>query len=152
MAVESLSPILFESVSNVTSTPSVELGTERTYAGESYRYIHHCGIATAAVGLGLIRPASAAAGLYSASVSSVSGDVCVGFIKHAQMAANQYGWALTRGLVTVAVSSGASTVAAGAVALGVNGVIATHTSGLPCGQLTTTIVSGNSGALYVQLS
>jgi hypothetical protein len=152
MAVESLSPILFESVSNVTSTPSVELGTERKYAGETYRYIHHCGIATAAVGLGLTRPASAFAGLYSASVSSASGDVCVGFIKHAQMTPNQYGWALIRGLVTVAVSSGASSVAAGAIALGANGVVATHTSGLPCGQLLTAIVSGNSGSLYVQVS
>jgi hypothetical protein len=146
-----LAPIFFKGISNVSAVPDVELGTEREESGEIYRYVFNCGGSTAGVGVGLIRPASAAAGLYSCSVSSVSGDMCLGFVKHVAIPASEYGWALKNGLVTVAVASGASSVAAGAVALGVNGVIATHTSGLPVGQLTTAIVSGNSGALRVQL-
>lgn len=149
MAVGSISPVMFESVSAVTATPSVEVGSKRTVAGEDYVYIFNCGVSTASVGIGLIRPASAFAGIYSCSVSSVSGDQCTGFVKHADIPTLNYGWAMKRGLVTVSVSSFASTVAAGAVALGVNGVIATHTSGYAIGQITTAIVSGNSGALLV---
>lgn len=144
MTVENISPVQFESVSAVTATPSVELGTERTVAGQKYVYIHNCGISTASVGYGLVRPASAAAGLYSCSVSSVSGDQCIGFVKHADIPTLYYAWALTDGLVGLQVSSGASTVAAGAVGLGINGNIATHTVGYAVAQVLTQVVSGNS--------
>ena len=36
MGVHSVGPVVFESVSNVTATPSVELGTQRMYLGEIY--------------------------------------------------------------------------------------------------------------------
>lgn len=151
MSVENISPVFFETVSHVTASPKVALGTERVVAGEAYRYVHNAGGGTAGVGSGLNRPASAAAGLYSAAVSSVSGDMCVGFVKHVAIPSGEYGWALTRGLVTVAISSSASSVSTGAVGLGAAGAIATHTVGHVVGQITTAIVSGNSGALYVQL-
>lgn len=147
-----LSPVFFKGISMVTATPDVALGTIREESGELYRYIYNAGGAATGTGVGLIRPASAFAGLYSCSVSSASGDMCLGFVKHVTIPAGEYGWALINGLVTVAVASGASTVAAGAVALGANGVIATHTSGMPVGQILTAIVSGNSGSLRVQLS
>jgi hypothetical protein len=152
MAVESLSPILFESVSNVTATPSVELGTERTVAGEKYVYVYNAGGAATGTGVGLSRPASAAAGLYSCSASSLAGDLCLGFVKHATIGSGQYGWALVRGRVTVAVSSFISTQSAAPKQLGADGAIATLVAGgYPVGELTTIIVSGNSGALYVNL-
>ncbi|HLO97652.1 MAG TPA: hypothetical protein VK171_03565 [Fimbriimonas sp.] len=146
-----ISPVFFKGISMVTATPDVALGTLREESGEIYRYVYNCGIAATGTGVGLIRPASAAAGLYSVSVSSVSGDACLGFVKHVSIPASEYGWALINGLVTIAIASGASTVAAGCLGLGANGACATHTAGMPVGQITTQIVSGNSGALRVQL-
>jgi len=151
MSVESIAPVLFESVSAVTATPSVELGTERVVAGEKYIYVHNCGTGSTGVGVGLIRPASAFAGLYSCSVSSASGDMVVGFVKHATIPTLNYGWALTDGAVTVAISSSASSLAAGPVGVGANGAVATHTIGYAVGQITTAIVSGNSGLLRVKI-
>ena len=153
MTVQSIAPIMFESVSAVTATPSVELGTERTEAGEKYVYVYNAGGTTAAKGFGLSRPASAAAGLYSASVSAASGDVCVGFVKHADIGAGSYGWALKRGLVTIAVASSASDQSAGVKAIGGGtGKVVTHAAAyFPVGELTTAVVSGNSGALFVNL-
>jgi hypothetical protein len=147
----SLSPVFFSGISMVTAVPAAALGTIREESGELYRYVHNAGIAATGTGVGLIRPASAFAGIYSCSVSSASGDMCLGFVKHVTIPAAEYGWALINGVVTVAVASNASTVAAGAVALGANGVIATHTVGLPVGQILTQIVSGNSGLLRVQV-
>jgi hypothetical protein len=147
-----LTPIFFKGISNVTATPDVALGTERIENGEKYIYVYNCGGNTAAVRLGMSRPVSAAAGLYSGSVSSISGDLCLGFVKHVAIPAGEYGWALTRGLVDVSVASSASDQAAGPKALGPLGLVATHAAGYFCiGELTTAIVSGNTGALYVNL-
>jgi hypothetical protein len=153
MAVESLSPVLFESVSAVTSTPSVEVGTERTVAGEKYVYVYNPGGAATGVGVGLSRPASASAGMYSLTASSASGDLAVAFVKHATIGAAQYGWALRKGLVTVAVASGASSQSAGIKGLGANGLVATYITGAHAipGELLTAIVSGNSGSLYINI-
>jgi hypothetical protein len=154
MSVESVSPILFEGVSAVTTTPSVELGSTRTVAGERYVYVYNAGGAATGVGVGLSRPVSAAAGIYSLSASSISGDVCGGFVKHVTIGAGQYGWALTKGLVNVAVSSFASSQSAGPKVLGANGAIATagiSTGDYTIGELTTLIVSGNSGMLLVMI-
>lgn len=147
-----VSPVFFKSISMVTAVPDVELGTERVESGEVYRYVYNCGGNTAAVRLGVSRPASAAAGLYSVSVSSVSGDMPLGFVKHVAIPSGEYGWVLKRGKVEVAVASSASDQAAGAKALGAAGLVATLGAGyFAIGEMTTAIVSGNSGSLYVNL-
>jgi hypothetical protein len=152
MGFYSASPILFESISAVTATPSVDVGTVRTHDGEKYVYVYNAGGAATGTGVGLSRPASCAAGMYSCSASSISGDLCIGFVKHATIGAAQYGWALTRGRVNVAVASAASDQSAGPKALGANGLVATIAAGYyPVGELNTAIVSGNSGYLYVNL-
>jgi hypothetical protein len=152
MSVGNISPIFFKGISNVTAVADVELGTKRTEAGEDYVYVYNCGGNTAAVRLGVSRPASAYAGLYSVSVSSVSGDLPVGFVKHVAIPSEEYGWVLTRGLVSVSVASSASDQAAGAKALGALGLVATLGAGYaPIGELTTAIVSGNTGTLRVAL-
>jgi len=147
-----LSPIFMKSISMVTAVADVELGTERVESGEKYRYVFNCGIAATGTGVGLIRPASAFAGLYSCSVSSVSGDACLGFVKHVSIPAAEYGWALIQGVITVAIASSVSTPAAGCLGLGANGAVATHSAGMPVGQSLAAIGSGNSGALRVQLA
>lgn len=150
MTVQNISPIMFDGVSMVTATPKHELGTERVVSGEKYRLVYNCGGHTAAQGKAMSRPASAAAGLYSGSVSSVSGDMILGFVKHVDIPSGEYGWVLTQGLVTVAVASSASSQDAGTKAIGAAGLVATLGAGYaPIGELTTAIVSGNSGALRV---
>lgn len=152
MAVSNLAPVVFESVSAVTATPSVEVGTERTVAGEKYVYIYNASGSTISTGKGVSRPVSCAAGLYSVAIGSALGDVPVGWIKHADVPTLNYGWALKRGLVTVAVASNASDQSAGPKAMGAAGIVSTYAAGLyPIGELNTLIVSGNSGALFLNL-
>ncbi len=147
-----ISPVYFKPVSLVTAVPETALGQVREESGEIYIYVHNAGVAATGVGVGLSRPASAAAGLYSCSASALAGDLCIGFVKHASIPAAEYGWALKRGLVTVAVASSASSQSASPKQLGANGVIATlGAGGWPVGELTTIVVSGNSGSLYVNL-
>lgn len=147
-----ISPVFFKPISLVTAVPEVALGTVREESGEQYIYVCNAGGAATGVGVGLSRPASAAAGLYSCSASSLAGDLCIGFVKHASIPAAEYGWALKRGLVTVAVASSVSSQSAAPKQLSTNGTIATLVAGgVPVGELTTIIVSGNSGSLYVAL-
>lgn len=154
MALESVSPILFETVSAVTLTPSSQLGMERTVAGEKYVYVYNCGVSTAAVGQGLSRPVSAFAGIYSCSVSGISGAKCLGFVKHADIPTLGYGWALKKGILAVSITSFVSSLAAGNASIGAgNGTIV---SGLTAGyelvgELLTAIVSGNTGTLHVDV-
>jgi hypothetical protein len=146
------SPILFESVSAVTATPSVDIGTERVVDGERYVYVYNCSGSTISAGKGVSRPVSAAGGLYSVAVGSALGDVPVGWIKHADVPTLNYAWALKRGRVNVAVASSASDQSAGPKAMGAAGIVSTYAAGLyPIGELNTLIVSGNSGYLYLNL-
>tara|TARA_R110000868_G_scaffold62962_4_gene189971 strand:- start:895 stop:1353 length:459 start_codon:yes stop_codon:yes gene_type:complete len=150
---EQVSPIFFSGISMVTAVPVVALGTERVESGEKYRYIYNGGATTASVGLGLNRIAGATTA-NSAAVCSVSGDQCLGFVKHVAIPSAEYGWALTRGLVTVAVASSASSQSAGIKGLGLNGLVATYITGAFYiqGELMTAIVSGNSGSIYVNMA
>jgi len=150
MSYQGVAPIL---VSMVTAVPTVALGTERIESGEKYVYVYNCGGSTAGVACGMTRPISAFAGMYSGSVSAVSGDMCLGFVKHVAIPSGEYGWALTRGLLTITVASSASDQAAGVKGVGPLGVGAcTIAAGMfPVGELTTAIVSGNSGLLRVNL-
>jgi hypothetical protein len=139
-----------ESVSAVTATPSVELGTERVVAGEKYVYIYNAG-ASAAAPLGMIRPTSAT-GAYTCAVSSVSGDMPVAFVKHVTIPSGSYGWGLVKGMLTISVASSASDQAAGPKAVGANGIIVTNTAGYYLiGDLVSAVVSGNSLAMLISL-
>jgi len=151
MSNDSIAPIIFEGVSMVTASPKHELGTRRKDAGVEYVLVYNAGGAATGTGVCLSRPASAAAGLYSCSASSISGDMGIGFVKHATIPAGEYGWVVTRGFVTVAVASSASDQSAGSKMLGAGGLIATMGAGTPVGELTTIIVSGNSGTFHVNI-
>ena len=151
MTVQQISPVMFESVSMVTASPKHELGSKRVEGGVEYVLVYNAGGSTASKGKGMSRPASAAAGLYSASVSSASGDLCIGFVKHEDIPAGEYGWVVTRGLVNVDTGANASQ-AVGPKALGAAGLIATHQAGYAMvGEITTAIASGGSGSMLVFL-
>lgn len=113
-------PVFEEGISQVTATPSVQLGMRRFYQGEEYVYAYNAG-GGAADKLDGVKFVTGASG-YSIAATSVT-DVfnpCVGVVKHATMAAADYGWILTKGFVNVNLVS-ASTADYKMIALGAAG-------------------------------
>lgn len=120
MKFNSLGPVMEESVSQVTATPSVELGSRRFVKGEEYVYCYNAGGAQASVNLG-VKFITGASG-YSIAQTSVT-DVfnpCVGVVKHSTMAAGDYGWVMVKGFASVKLVS-ASTADYKMIALGAAG-------------------------------
>lgn len=122
MANAGLQQIFEESVSAVTATPSIQLGTERWKNGIKYQYVYNKSSSTASVGYAVVRigaNGSASSG-YSVTVSSVSrtGDLA-GVVVHTDIAAGSYGWVAVKGAVTANTDSGAT--AGYAVIMGTDG-------------------------------
>lgn len=125
MAFQGVAPILFESVSAVTASPSVELGTRATVAGNDYIYVYNAGNSQIPVGNGAVLSGTSG---YSVTVSAITMlDFGVGIVKHATLTTGTYGWLLTRGFSGF--NSGANdSMAAGApLAIAVDGVFANKT-------------------------
>ena len=156
MGFNSLGPICFESVSAVTATNSVELGTRRTYNGEDYIYVYAQGTVSASVGATI----SGLSGYSVVATGLISGALCVGFAKHADIPAGSYGWLLTRGFLSSPVNgmAGSTLAAVDNVVLAADGKIAqsqTYTQVI-VGRMLTTCVSGgtggsNTGAIFVRV-
>jgi hypothetical protein len=160
---QGIGPIAFESVSNVTATNSVELGTVRTYAGEEYVYVYNGGSASAPVGQAMVLSFNSG---YTVTVSSVTGyDIAFGVVKHAAIGAGQYGWLLTRGFTTVTNGMASTALTAGdPIYLGAAGkavaVAQTYTTALsqltlligiaPFGYVVSGCASGGTGASQAQ--
>lgn len=120
MAFNSVGPVVFESVSNVTATPSVNLGDRVTWQGEDYIYCYNAGGATISQGNG-VKFITAASG-YSVAATSVTDtfNPCVGVAKHAAIAAGSYGWIMSKGFASVVMVS-ATTADYKMIALGASG-------------------------------
>lgn len=102
MSLETISPVYFESVSAVTATPSVELGSRRTdSAGNEYIYVYNHGRETYPGRCVYLKTASSG---YTISVTNVAAAVgqFAGGINHATMLSSSYGWIMTKGLSKVA--------------------------------------------------
>lgn len=118
--------VVAESVSNVTATNSVELGTRRTVAGNDYIYVYNSGNAQISVGMPAgIGPNSMNSG-YSVSVSNAAsqlgGELVVGVCYHATLTTATYGWLLTKGFcVGVPDASQVSMNSGDRLAIGVDG-------------------------------
>lgn len=90
-------PVEIESVSQVTATNSVDLGTVRVFSGEEYVYVYNAGALSMSVGQFAVLSANSG---YSLTISSVAAfDLPMGFCKHSTIPAGSYGWLLTRGFV-----------------------------------------------------
>jgi len=98
-----------ESVSAVTATNSVAIGTERWENGRKYIYAYNKSTSTAGVGYGVVY--SAASG-YSVTVSSIAGENLAGVVINADIGPTEYGWIVVKGHVPVQ-SSGNSAIAQG---------------------------------------
>lgn len=121
---QGISPIAFESVSNVTATPSVEIGARRVFNGEEYVYF--CNAMASAATQGIAMTISGLSG-YSLTRSSLAGaDIAVCFVKHADVPAASYAWGLTRGLVQAHFSSTMTTGVL--VSIGLDGIVQTYTT------------------------
>lgn len=95
MAFYGADPILFESVSAVTATPSVELGTERVHSGERYKYVY----AAKTVSMGIGAVLTGTSGNTIVATGAVSGEFCAGVVKHESIVSGSYGWILKCGVV-----------------------------------------------------
>lgn len=125
MAFSSVGPIAFESVSAVTATNSVELGTRVSVGGNDYVYVYNAGNSQISKGFGAT--VSGTTG-YSVTVSAVTMlDFAVGVCKNATLTTGTYGWLLTRGFSTFVAGASDSFTTGDVLALAVDGVFALKT-------------------------
>ena len=135
----SVSPISFESASQTTATPSVNLGTRRTVGLVDYIYVYNAAAASIAQGqCGYLATTSMSSG-YSVTVTNlvaqVGGHLVVGVAHNASIPAAEYGWLATRGpAVVVALDSGEVSLTSGDhLAAGIDGGFAKGTVTLSTG-------------------
>lgn len=147
---QGVDPVAFESVSAVTATPSVDLGTRRTFNGEDYVYVYNAGGSQAVPGNLMVPSANTG---YSCTLTSVTAiDFPFGFVKHATLTTATYGWLLTRGFTNVQ-NGMASTALAQGDLLGVaaNGKVQVYlTATLITGPIIGTVLqaTGSAGTAY----
>lgn len=104
-SVFSVDPVLAESVSNVTQTGNVALGTRTVYKGEEYIYCYNAGGAAIAPGNG-VKLVTGASG-YSVAATSLTdvANPCVGVCHNESFAAGDYGFIMSRGFRSVVMVS-----------------------------------------------
>lgn len=143
-----------ESVSAVTATPSIPLGTRRLQGNKEYVYVYNTGT-TAAVGYGLIQSLNSG---FSVTVSSALKDRCFGVIQNADLTTNYYGWAQVRGVANILVGADHVTAATGMgiylIANGKFGAVTTGATGLTyqameAGYTLVSIGTDQTGAVYL---
>jgi hypothetical protein len=155
-------PVLYtESVSAVTATNSVSLGSRRTEGGNDYVYVYNAGGTPIIPTYGAILSANSA---YSITISSALGDRCAGVVKHTTMTTGTYGWLCTRGPVTVQMGTAAGCIdgsLGNGIALQTNGAFASVivTAGTictgqtclggQCGVATTALITASSGQAFL---
>lgn len=124
--LDSISPMENESVSNVTLTNSVQLGTRRTVNAVDYIYVYNNGGFQISQGqMGNIGTASMNSG-FSVTVTNAASHVgcwqVVGVAYNATIATAQYGWLATRGLIQGVPDTGAISANSGdLLTVGVDG-------------------------------
>lgn len=143
-----------ESVSAVTATNSVEVGTERRVGDECYIYVYNAGNSQIPPSYGAVL--SAVSG-YSVTISSTTSvDLLVGVCKHATLTTGTYGWLLTKGFVEVEMEADNSAAAGQILALAADGEFAlkSNSTGYPTpavGKTMAAIASGASGTAFIRV-
>jgi hypothetical protein len=149
-----------ETVSAVTATPSVDLGTRRIVGGSEYVYMYNG--ATVADKRSMVKPLTAGVA-YTFSVTTVAAQVApvCGTVENQTIIAGSYGWICTKGYTKVMIGAAQTLAVGGALApvrliQGADGVVdiatgGTGTTGITVGFLTSAIsdVSNTSVGAYV---
>jgi hypothetical protein len=131
MSFYGVSPVAFESVSNVTATNSVELGTRRIEANEEYVYCLN-GMASSAT-QGVLMIQSATSGYTMSRSSLAAADLPMVAVKHAAVPSGSYFWGLTRGSL---LACSLAVTAGDMLTIGLNGALQTYAVGsFPTGPL-----------------
>jgi hypothetical protein len=112
-------PIGFEGVSSVTLTPSVDLGTRRTWGGEEYVYVYNDSGGDCPPGIGLVM--SGNTGMSVTISGTTFFNTPIGVVKHATLIAATYGWALTRGFTRLLMHAYSSGIVGNPVYVGKDG-------------------------------
>lgn len=159
MTVNALSPVLFNSVSMVTTTLGVNdgsIGDERIDGSCRYVLIYNDGGASASAGYGMVLNSGASG--YSCTVTAnTSADLLIGVVRNATLSTAAYGWVVTRGFTAVQMIATSGTVLTrGPIVLGANGLFApnsqsTGSLGPVCGQAVSTIASSASGQAFISV-
>ena len=145
----------FESVSQTTLTPSVDLGARRIEAGKEYIYVYNDGGASITSGYGVTVSGNSG---YSVTVSSVINiNPCVGVANYT-VATGVYGWIQTKGPCQIAMSTTVAATIGTVVYLDTNGTfhnVVLVNSGAtavqqPAGVLLQTVTSIASGKIYLR--
>lgn len=109
MTLETISPISFESVSNVTTDPSVELGMRRSDAsGNEYVYVYNLSNVEVPPGRCVYLPTASSG--YSVTVTNTASQIgnFAGGVHHATLVTGGYGWIMTKGVCRVAPDTNAA--------------------------------------------
>lgn len=142
----------FETVSQTTLTPSVDLGSRRSEGGKDYIYVYNgCG-ASITSGYGVTVSLLSGYTVTVSSVTEVNG--CYG-VANTTMATAVYGWVQTKGFVKIKLSDNNSMALNDPMILGTDGTfgvnsIATGNLDIPCGVSIQAVASGGSGSIYLR--
>ena len=151
-----------ESVSAVTATNSVALGSQRIENGKWYTYVYNGGTSSCPVAYGVIASSNSS---YTVLCSSALGDMLAGVVVHNSITTATYGWVLTKGPATITLGAGGGVTPAtlgGGIALQTNGVFtgitacgggtgATGNTAMlaKCGVSTTAIAESGTGMAWI---
>ena|SRR3990167_1395545 len=120
MANSGLQQLFEESVSAVTATNSVQLGTVRYENGRRYQYVYNNGTTAISPGYGCI--ISALTG-YSVTISSTTEvKLCFGVVYHNTLTTATYGWVVKDGFVPVQCTASTGLAVGDSLVLGDDGV------------------------------
>lgn len=156
MSFNSVDPVLFESVSAVTSTPTVDLGTKVTYDGKKYVYVQAKTAITAGYGVMPYGNALSYRITNAGTLTGTSNTVFAGLVEHTTFSTDSYGWLLVEGAGTFATAGATVTATAQKVSLTDDGKITTWvesaTTGALAGYLLSTgaVATGAAASVFVK--
>lgn len=125
-SLNSIAPVINESPSATTATPSVQLGTRMTVAGIDYVYVYNADASSILQGqMGNLGAASMYSGytvVVTNAASQVGAELVVGVAHNAAIPTATYGWLATRGIVyAVPDASSISANSGDFLTVGING-------------------------------
>lgn len=153
MAHQGVSPVLFESVSNVTATNSVDLGTRVVVDGRQYVYVYN-GAANSVIspGNGVIVQTGSSG--YTVTISSVTSvDAFAAVCYHSTIATGYYGWLVARGHTKYKMVADSGATACDILFAGANGLFSVCNTALVAqfcmGKAVAATGSGGVGEAFV---